>query len=477
MQNVIYIIQILSIILLVFFERKDPRCVLGWILVIFFIPGIGFFLYFFFGSTIKLKLERKYKKIRKIERNYLEFVKKEYVKIKSVEKFKDYTDLIILNTKSPLGYYTEKNNIKIFKNGQEKFDDLFKELKKAKRTIDIIYFIFNPKDEIGNEFISILTKKAREGVRVRLVYDRFGNYKNRLKYFKKLINAGGEVIPYMPSFFRSITQINYRMHRKICIIDEKVAYTGGINVGDNYLGKNKKISPWRDTTIKIKGPSVSAIKLRFMADYIFLKFNKDKKENRKIATKEQYKVLKENHGDTGVQIISSGPDSDREYIKDGYIKMINLAKKYVYIQTPYFIPDESFLNAIKLAVLSGIDIRIMIPKIPDKKYIYYITLSYIESLLKLGVKVYMYSGFIHSKMIVIDDKVATIGSTNVDIRSFRLNYELNAFLYGENTAQKCEKIFKEDINNSTKLCYDKFRERKIYVKICENICRIFAPLA
>ena len=475
MQNFIYLIQIISIILLVFFERKDPRCVLSWILVIFFIPGLGFFLYFFFGSTLKLKLERKYKKSLKLEKKYLESVKEEFLKIKNIELINEYADLVILNTKSTMGYYTENNYVKIFTNGNDAFCDVFKELKKAKESIDITFFIFNPKDKIGKEFLSILCKKAREGVRVRLIYDRFGNYKNKYKDFKCLLDAGGEVITYMPSLFKSITNINYRMHRKIVIIDGKIGYTGGINVGDEYLSKNKKLSPWRDTMIKIKGPAVNSIKLRFDTDYIFLNFNKNKKIEDFIKPK--YLIEDRVYGKEGVQIVSSGPDSEREFIKDGYIKMINLAKKYVYIETPYFIPDESFLNAVKLAALSGIDVRIILPKMPDKIYIYFITLSYIESLLKAGVKVYLYNGFIHSKMIVIDDNVTSIGSTNIDIRSFRLNYELNAFLYGENISKRCRKIFKEDIKYSYKLDLEKFRNRNIYIKFFENVFRMFFMLA
>ena len=477
MQNFIYIIQIISIILLVFFERKDPSHILAWILVIFFLPVVGIFFYFFFGSTLKLKFERKYRRIKKVEEEYLKFISKEFFKLENnknkLEDIKDYSDLIILNTKSSMGYYTENNDAEIFTSAKDKFDMLFKDIENAKESIDIIYFIFNPKDKIGKKFLDLLVKKAKQKVKVRLIYDRFGNYKNRLKDFKPLLDEGGEVIPYMPSFLKTILQINYRMHRKVVIIDKKIAYTGGINVGDEYLQMDKKLFPWRDTSIKLKGPCVSFFNFRFITDYIFLK-NKKEIINEKYNKKILNNFSKEN---IGVQIISSGPDSKREFIKDGYIKMINLAKKYVYIETPYFIPDESFLNAIKLCVLSGVDVRIIIPKIPDKKYIYYITLSYLETLLNWNVKVYMYNGFIHSKMIVIDDMVSTIGSSNIDIRSFRLNYELNSFLYGEKIGKECKEIFVNDIKDSKEVKIEEFKNRKIFLKIMERLFRIFIPLA
>ncbi len=482
----IYLTQLIAAAFVIFFEKKDPSVTLVWVLIIVFLPVVGYLFYFLFGTTIKLKMEAKYKRIDGIEKKYLEFIEKQFSLRKkhslntNEAKLQNYTDLITLNTQNTISCYTENNSVKIFKSGREKFDMLFKEIKEAKVSINIVYFILNPNDKIGKEFIKILEEKARKGVKVRLVYDRFGNVNNRYRYFSSLVEAGGEVVPYMPSVFKTFVQMNYRMHRKMVIIDGKIAYTGGINVGDEYINLHKKLKPWRDTSIRLTGPSVNAMQLRFITDFIFLKTHFRKPKNMDFYNIDVAKELFPEpilEGNAGVQIVSSGPDSDQEYIKDGYIKMINLAKKYIYIETPYFIPDQAFLNAIRIAALSGVDVRVVIPKLPDKKFVYYITLSYIQDLLKWGVKVYLYEGFIHAKSIVIDDIVSSIGSTNVDIRSFRLNYELNAFIYDEEVALLNKDIFKNDLKRSKAVKYSEYKKRFIGTKFMECICRFIAPLA
>lgn len=482
----IYITQLIAATFVIFFEKKDPSVTLAWLLIIIFLPVVGYILYFLFGTTIKLKFEAKYKRIDDIEKKYLEFIEKQFSLRKkhginiNEAKLQNYTDLITLNTQNTISCYTENNSVKIFKSGKEKFEMLFSELRNAKVSINIVYFILNPKDKVGKELLKILEEKAREGVKVRLVYDRFGNVRNRYRYFKDLKDAGGEVVPYMPSLFKTFVQMNYRMHRKMVIIDGKIAYTGGINVGDEYINMHKRLKPWRDTSIRLTGPCVNAMQLRFITDFIFLKNHYKKTIN---ADYYDIDVAKElfpepiTEGNVGVQIVSSGPDSEHEYIKDSYIKMINLAKKYVYIETPYFIPDQAFLNAIRIAALSGVDVRVIIPKLPDKRFVYYITLSYLQDLLKWGVKVYLYEGFIHSKSIVIDDIISTIGSTNVDIRSFRLNYELNAFMYDEEVAIKNKEIFKSDLKRSRIVKYSEYKKRFVGTKFMECICRFIAPLA
>ena len=279
--------------------------------------------------------------------------------------------------------------------------------------------------------LELLAMKAKEGVQVKLIYDRLGCIKTRLKDFQMLKEAGGEVLPFLPSLFRTCFHFNYRYHRKLVVIDGQIAYTGGINVGDDYLSKYSHITPWRDSAIRLIGESVSIMQLRFLCDWYFL-YKQDVHNEKPFFVEDIFDIHEkplEVINNMGVQILSSGPDSETSYIKESYIKMIMSAKKYIYIETPYLVPDETFLTVLRMACLSGIDVRIMLPKKPDKPYVYGITLSYAEELLKAGAKVYLREGFLHAKSIVIDDFVTNIGSCNIDIRSFVLDYELNAIIY------------------------------------------------
>nr|WP_242855937.1 cardiolipin synthase [Ruminiclostridium josui] len=238
-------------------------------------------------------------------------------------------------------------------------------------------------------------------------------------------------------------KVNYRNHRKIVVIDGKIGYVGGINIGDEYLGLHKRIKPWRDTHLKITGSSVYCLQLRFMTDWLYA----SKKEVDFGRLDMYFKpIKKEECGNVAIQMVSSGPDTNAEEIKRGMIKMINSAKYSILIQTPYFVPDDSFLEAIQNAAMSGVNVIIQIPEVPDKRVVYKVTTSYIEDVMDFGVKVYLYPGFLHSKMIVIDDTCCSIGSTNMDMRSFSLDFEINAFMYGREITDKCSRIFYNDLN-------------------------------
>jgi len=323
----------------------------------------------------------------------------------------------------------------------------------------------------------LLTKKAKQGVEVRVLYDHVGSLNTPSRMFNKLKKAGGKVTRFFPLSFGTYCSVNYRNHRKIVVIDGQIGYVGGINIGDEYMegakGKYKRLRPWRDTHLRIVGTSVMFLQERFLMDWYYA--TKDESIN------EDDKLKKFFHNDggagkVGIQIVSSGPDLSGEQIKMGYIKMINSAKDKVYLQTPYFIPDDSFLEALKIAAMSGIDVRIMIPLIPDKKFVYRATTSYIHDLLECGIKVYLYKGFLHSKMVVVDGEIASIGTANLDIRSFLLDFEINAFIYDTKFTQKCVDIFEADVEKSEILTMEKYKARGVGTKIEEAISRLFSPL-
>lgn len=387
--------------------------------------------------------------------------------------------MILLNEKNSSSLLTLKNDCKLYTDAHQKFDDLFTDIKNAKKSIHIAYFIYKTKDQVGQELLQLLTEKAKEGVQVKLIYDRLGCLKTRIKDFEPLKEAGGQVLPFLPSLFRTWFHFNYRYHRKIVVIDGKIAYTGGINVGDDYLSKHPHIRPWRDSAIRLVGESVAIMQLRFLCDWYFL-YKQDKTNQQPffiedIFDKSMTSSTIEN--DMGIQILSSGPDSETSYIKESYIKMIMSAKKYIYIETPYFVPDDTFLTVLRMACLSGIDVRIMLPQKPDKPYVYGITLSYAEELLKAGAKIYLREGFLHAKSIVIDDFVTNIGSCNIDIRSFVLDYELNALIYQREFALKNKEAFLEDMKHSRELYLQDMKKRSIFIRALQKILRLFAPLS
>ncbi len=463
---VILISNSLLILLVLCIEKRHSEIALAWILLLLFFPILGFLLYLMFGTTYKFKLLSKTYSIKKIEKE--EEAKYHRNKNHTIKLPTNYYNMRILNEQHLLNELTEGNKVELLIDGEEKFSSLWKDIEKSKEAIYMEYFIFKTKDEIGKQLLNLLEKKLKEGVEVKIIYDRLGNLKTRNKDFKRIKKLGGKVSPYLPSIIFTIFSLNFRLHRKLVIIDHKIAYTGGINIGDDYLGKDKRVHPWRDTSIRITGPSVANYELRFFYDWYYL----NQKEELPSLPIHPAKT-----GTTKLQLISSGPDSYHEYVKNSYLKILAIAKNYLYIETPYFIPDESFINMIKIAKLSGVDIKIIVPGVPDKQFVYEITLSYLEELIESGIEVYTYRGFIHSKVMISDDYITSIGSCNVDSRSFLLNYELNTLIYEKEFTELNKKQFFEDLANSDPLTLEKIEKRSFFSKIYQSLCRLLAPLS
>ena len=370
--------------------------------------------------------------------------------------------------------YRNDNEVCMYSDGKEFFDELLKSLNKAKKSINIEFYIFK-NDEIGTKILDILEEKAKNGVEVRLLYDSVGSRLLNRDVLKKLKAVGGKTGEFFPSWLKFINlNMNFRNHRKIVVIDNKVGFIGGFNVGDEYLGKNKKFGYWRDTHIKFKGSAVKDLNLRFLADW-------------RYATKEEVdlsqvlEVSDENIGEPniGMQIVSSGPNlSDRYEIKLAYLKMIQRAKEYLYIQSPYLIIDKSIADALKLASTSGVDVRIMIPGKGDHPFVYWANLVYAGELLEYGIKIYHYdkNAFLHAKTIVIDDEICSIGTANMDTRSFELNFEVNAFIYSEAISKQQKNEFEKDISKCEELTLEKYQNRSRIVKIKESLSRLFSDI-
>lgn len=467
-------INMLFATLLVFFQRKNPTTTWLWFMVIIFLPGFGFLLYLFIGQDLSKK--KMFQLKEEEDRNVRDRVLRQGEKMQqdsyvfSNSRSEEYEDIIKMHILTSESYFSEDNDMELYFSGEEKFNALLESISNAKEYIYMEYYIVKS-DGIGRKIIDKLTEKVKEGIKVKVLYDGMGGRKLARDYFDEFKKAGGEVAVFFPPFIPYISlRINYRNHRKICIIDGEEAYVGGFNIGDEYLGLSKKFGFWRDTHMKIKGTAVAGLQWRFFKDWRFAV----KKDNVQC---EVGLPKKKNNGNAGVQIVSSGPDSKWASIKDGYFKMITSARERIYIQTPYFIPDESMYEALKVAGLAGKDVRIMIPCKPDHPFVYWAGLSYVGELLEAGVKFYTYeNGFLHSKIFIMDDFVTSIGTANLDIRSFKLNFEVNAFIYDEETNRKMVEQFNLDLKYSKEITLEVYKNRSNIVKLKESFSRLLSPI-
>lgn len=464
-----YAINIISALSLIFIERKEPTTTWAWLLILLILPGVGFILYLLFGQNLsrqKIFKEKKGSDERK-SRELLEKFKEERRNGNISEEF---MELIKMNYNHSGALYTTGNSIETFINGEDKFERLIRDIKSAKNFIHIEYYIFRL-DALGKTIIEELKKKVDEGVEVRLLVDGMGSKSLRGKQIKYIRSLGIKFYVFFPGILPYINiRLNFRNHRKIVVIDGKVGYVGGFNVGNEYVNKGKQFDFWRDTHIRVQGEAVNELNKRFILDW-------DYASEGELKDYSKYFVNEKEYGDIGIQIISSGPDHKEEYIKNAYMKIINNAKNNVYIQTPYLVPDEPMKEAIKIAALSGIDVRIMVPGKPDHFFMEWILSANMGELLECGVKIYRYQkGFIHSKTIVADGKVSSIGTANLDIRSFQLNFEINAIIFDKDFAKEQEKIFENDIENCKLVTLEEYSNRGKSIRIKEALISLIGPI-
>ncbi len=474
--TILFIVNMLIAFTIIFLERKNPSATLAWIMILFLLPVAGIVFYFLFSQNLSRK------KIFKLTRFEEEVIRSSLQEQTKEMKTGDYeftteaarcwNDMIRLNLVYGNAFFTEDNRATIITDGNHMFDMLLKDIANAKNTINIQYYIIK-NDMIGRRLIEALTQRAKQGVEVRLLLDAMGSrgFSNRTNCIKDFIDAGGRLSFFFPPKFKFLNlKLNYRNHRKIVVIDGEIGYIGGFNIGKEYLGLKKKFGYWRDTHLRVLGGSVQDINARFLLDW-------------RSASKEEL-ILSEAYysdiikvGRTGVQIVSSGPDEGKAQIKRSYMKMITSATKNIYIQTPYFVPDNSMLESLKMAAQSGVDVRVMIPCMPDHMFVYWATYAYAGELINSGARVFIYeNGFLHAKTMVVDGEVVSIGSANFDVRSFKLNFEANAFLFDEEEAYKMEAIFESDMTNCYELTKSIYRSRSLFIKFKESIARLLTDL-
>lgn len=458
----------------VFFERRNPSSTWAWLLVLLFIPVLGFVVYMVFGRNgrrEKMFLEKE-QYDRAVYHNDSESVRKHHEQKKILDhngkliEAEYVRDLARMHLNSG-NWITFNNKVECFTSGKDKFEALVQDIRRAKKFIHLEYYIWRG-DRLGTRLVEELTKKAAEGVEVRLLYDGIGNAALPKHYFDKLHAAGGYTAAFLPRF---IVRLNYRNHRKLAIIDGEIGYIGGFNVGDEYLGIVKRYGPWRDTHLRFTGDAVDQMQMRFIKDWNFT----SKAGHAEIN--EWYFPKREQFDGVRTQIVSSGPDTKWRNVRNGYFKMINEAESHVYLTTPYFVPDDGILEALRVAALSGLDVRIIIPGNPDHFFVYWASMSYLGELLDAGVKVYQYEkGFIHAKVLTIDGQVSSVGTANMDVRSFALNFEVNAFMYDEGMTKTLEDDFMNDLKSCVEITPEWYRRRKWWFKVKEAVARLVSPM-
>jgi cardiolipin synthase len=469
-----FLLNIIFAVTIVFVRRKNPASVPGWLLVLFLLPILGCFLYLVFGQSyrkekmFRLKSEADQKISKEMAAQVQEI--KSWAEERGSQWSGAFRRMALLLLQDNQALITTNNQITPYTDGKAKFADLLVAIRNARDHVHMEYFILKD-DGLGRDIMKALTERARAGVEVRLLVDGVGGGGLPRHFYDELTAAGGKHAVFFPSLFSFFNfRVNFRNHRKIAVIDGETAFIGGFNIGDDYLGLDPKWGYWRDAAVRIRGTGALIAQMRFYLDWNFASQDK-------LEVRDRYFHQSSLPEASILQVVSGGPDTAWNPVKDSYLKMITTAVDSVYIQTPYFIPDESVMDALHIAAQSGIDVRIMIPSRPDHMFVYWAGHSYIEELLSSGVRAYTYdNGFLHAKTIVIDGLAASVGSANWDIRSFSLNFETNALIYDEKVAGHLKQAYLDDLSRCTELTPEWYAGRSRFFRVRSSVSRLFSPI-
>lgn len=472
--GIIYAVILVIVCLRIIYETHSTTKTMAYLLFCIFVPVAGIIFYLVFGVNYwRKKLYEK--KISQDEQILAQLKKDVSLYMEESLEYKDVVSpdnvelaaMLIKDLKSPV---TRKNRVKLLVNGEQKFPEVMQALRDAKHHIHIEYYIYE-QDEIGTAIIELLIQKAREGVEVRFIYDDFGSPSIKKKIERRMMEAGVQVHPFHKvHFYLLANRINYRNHRKIIIVDGQTAFTGGINVSDKYIN-NKKGLYWRDTHLRIDGPGVFYLQYLFITDWNFCCSKPLKAEHfhfvpNKRITENMY-----------LQVASSGPDSVQPSILFSILQAIFLAKEEILITTPYFIPGDSITEALRVAALSGLSVKLLVPGISDSKFVNAASKSNYNDLLQAGVEIYMYQkGFVHAKTLVTDGKLSIVGTANMDHRSFELNFEVNVIVYDQQFAEEMRQVFFDDLKQAEKIDPEGWYKRPAYRQFPEKVARLFSPI-
>lgn len=462
--SLLFLLTVVTTIVVVILDNRNPLKTLAWVLVLAFLPVVGLVLYFFFGqSTRKEKLISKKGFARLSKYPMMEFQLQESLDM-SVEQHQLVRFFHRINGALPF----DGNSMSVYSDGSAMIEALLESIRMARHHIHVEFYIFE-NDEVGRRVRDALIEKANEGVEIRVLYDDVGCWKVSHLFYDEMRESGIEVRGFLKVRFpRFTSKVNYRNHRKLVVIDGRTGFIGGMNIADRYL-KGVSWGIWKDLMMKVEGKAVYGLQTTFLTDWYAT--------DHSLITSSRYYPKMERKGGGLMQIVTSDPVGKWHDIMQGLLLAITSAKKYLYIQTPYLLPTESILLALKTVALAGVDVRVMIPEKSDTRWIHWGTFSYLDELMEAGVKIYRYrKGFLHSKLLVCDDSLSSVGSTNMDFRSLEHNFEVNAFMYDRSSALTLKELFLSDLKDAELLLLKSWRMRPWYQKVKESVIRLFAPL-
>lgn len=465
----IYIMVIVSIIVTILMDNRQPAKTMAWVMVLLFVPVAGIILYIFFGqNTRKMRFISQRSLDQLSKRQMLEFV--EQRELRMPDKFQS---LVRLFTNQSLALPFKDNEAEFYTDGYQFFPALLQSISRARHHIHLETYIFDD-DPLGRLIADALIQKAKEGVEIRVIYDDVGCWRVPSAFFERMKKAGIDVCAFMPVKFPAFTsKVNYRNHRKVCVIDGIEGFTGGMNIALRYVkGMRNGTLPWRDTHMRLRGSIVYALQRAFLVDWYFV--DRTLVTNRKYYPPMPWKIS----NDCLAQMVTSSPIAPWPDIMQGYVRILLEAKSYVYMESPYFLPTEPVLFAMRTAALAGVDVRLMVPRHSDSHILEWASLSYVVETLASGVKIKLYEGgFNHSKLLVADDEVSTCGSTNIDFRSFENNFESNVFFYDRQMALRIKELYMADEAQSVDFNdVDTLRHRPYLHRLTESLFRLLAPL-
>lgn len=464
-----YILTVTGVIALIVMENRNPLKSLAWITVLLLLPAVGLIIYLFFGRNLRNRRMIS----RRRRRRLINAIKPDPQSgncSRDRQLSPEAHSLVTVAHSLDASQFFEGNSARVFTSGAEKFEALKADIAEAESYILLQYYIIED-DRLGNEISDLLIAAARRGVSVRVIYDDLGSLKVANSFFSRMKEAGVEVHPFFKlTFPHFASRANWRNHRKLCVVDGRVGYIGGMNIAERYIDGGRKFPLWRDTHMRVTGPVVAALHYSFAVDWNFM--------GQPLI---EHKVAEFKPSITpetcGMQLITGGPTDRWGNLRYWLIKAIATARKRVFIQTPYFLPSEGLLNALQVAALSRIDVRVMIPEHSDSPMLTYASRSYVQECLRAGIKVYFYkAGMLHSKMAIIDDDISTIGSTNFDFRSFEHNFEANMLIYSPDMNRQLRNIFDADQRHSTRIIFHTWRRRPILHKAIESVLRLLSPI-
>lgn len=465
----IYIMVIVSIIVTILMDNRQPAKTMAWVMVLLFVPVAGIILYIFFGqNTRKMRFISQRSLDQLSKRQMLEFV--EQRELRMPDKFQS---LVRLFTNQSLALPFKDNEAEFYTDGYQFFPALLQSISRARHHIHLETYIFDD-DPLGRLIADALIQKAKECVEIRVIYDDVGCWRVPSAFFERMKKAGIDVCAFMPVKFPAFTsKVNYRNHRKVCVIDGIEGFTGGMNIALRYVkGMRNGTLPWRDTHMRLRGSIVYALQRAFLVDWYFV--DRTLVTNRKYYPPMPWKIS----NDCLAQMVTSSPIAPWPDIMQGYVRILLEAKSYVYMESPYFLPTEPVLFAMRTAALAGVDVRLMVPRHSDSHLLEWASLSYVVETLAAGVKIKLYEGgFNHSKLLVADDEVSTCGSTNIDFRSFENNFESNVFFYDRQMALRIKELYMADEAQSVDFNdVDTLRHRPYLHRLTESLFRLLAPL-